>query len=183
MSWTWSQKEVSLKVKSRRGDIFVIMLEHDQALIKIPSSFCITLSASDLFLKIKRSLWSPKFFIWKPLRVHQISLKVHATASMFKALLVRNLANIENSYQWCFFVSWKWSPSLSERYKRFQPFVMPSMVKRKEKQIGERKEKKNEYTYCFLETWEKHFTSPRGKLVTVGNKKLASLGRDCSSIA
>ena len=146
-------------------------------------SLCITLFTSGLFLKIKRSLWSLKFCIWKPLWVRQISLKVRATASMFRALLVRNLANIENSCQWCFFLSWKWSPSLSERDKWFQPFVMSSMVKRREKQTGEGKEKKNEYTYCFLETWEKHSTSPRDKLVTIGNKKPAFLGRDCSSIA
>ena len=56
------------------------------------------------------------------------------------------------------------------------------MVKRREKQTGEGKEKKNEYTYYFLETWEKHSTSPRDKLVTIGNKKPAFLGRDCNSI-
>ena len=57
------------------------------------------------------------------------------------------------------------------------------MDKRREKHVGKGKEEKNEYTYYFLKTWEKQSTKPRGKLATTGNKKLAFLGRDCSSIA
>ena len=55
-------------------------------------SLCSTLSISDLLSKMNRSLWSPKFLIWKLLRVLQIGVKVLATASILRALVVRNLA-------------------------------------------------------------------------------------------
>ena len=89
-----TKKEALLKHASWIGTLISYFWTTTKCLSKLQGSLEITLSTSFGLSKINRSVLSPRFLIWKPVRERYKGLKVHPIASTFRNLLVRNLATI-----------------------------------------------------------------------------------------
>ena len=97
MPWSWSRKLALSNLTSPTGTSFSYHCMTTKCLSKLHGSLERILSTSILLSKVKSTIWSPLFWILKPLRDLHKGLKVFAIASIFRALFVRNFAIMEKS--------------------------------------------------------------------------------------
>ena len=115
--WTYTHRVVRSNLISSKGVSWHCMTT--KCLSKLHGSLLKILSTSSLLSKVKRILWSPKFWISKPLRALHNGVKVLAMTSTFRALLVKNFATMEYSLTVSSPVRQQPGPSLSEIVSRF----------------------------------------------------------------
>ena len=96
-------------------------------LIETPWLWIIRVTSPGL-LKAKRTMWTSRFWILKPLVDLQNCLNVRPTASIFKTRLVKNFATIMNSDDLWLLWSVKSEPSLLFSERLLQVLVRSSIV-------------------------------------------------------
>ena len=132
MLWTCIHSVVSLSEKSCNRIYVLYLCSTTKCLSKLHDSLFRILLALGLLSKIKRNLWSPRFWILKPFLTLQIGLKVLATASIFKVLCqeIRHKGELLDLIFFFFFFSSNFisSPSLSNRGRSFQASVISFMT-------------------------------------------------------
>lgn len=97
-------------------------------LSKLQGSLFKILLTSFLLPKVKRILWSSKAWILKLFRTLHNGVKVLATTSILRALLVKNFAAIENSLTLSSLVRQHPGPSLPENVSLFQDYAKSSIA-------------------------------------------------------
>lgn len=117
-----------LKLETVSGVSFTYRCIIIKCLLKLQGSLMRTRSMSALSSKMKRTMWSPWFYILKPFLVRHSGLKVCAMASMFSARFVRNFSAMMYSWDLSSLVRQHPGPSFSDKERRFQLVVRSSMV-------------------------------------------------------
>lgn len=126
--WTWTQKLALSNWISCIEVSFSYRCITTRCLSKLQGSLISMRSKSCLLSKVNSILCSPRFLILKPFRDLHNGVKVLAIASMFKALVVINLAAMEKSLCPSSFVRLQPRLSLSDRVSWLQFYARSSMT-------------------------------------------------------
>ena len=126
--WSWTHSLVLSNFISWSGDSLSYQLITARCLSKVHGLPSKILTTSFLLSKVKIILWSLKLWILKPFLALHSGVKVLAMTSMLMALLVRNLAAMENFSILSSSSKQPPGPSLSEIVSRFHDWAKSSIL-------------------------------------------------------
>ena len=121
-----------VKLQSQTGELFSNLYKTTKCLLKLVGSLEKIFSTSFLLLKTNNRIWSPMFLTLNPFTTLHSGLKVLITASIFRALFVKNLAAIMNSIELCSLFRLIFPPPYhSVKERLLQCFMKESMALQK----------------------------------------------------